>query len=123
MPLDTICAMHHTHTDVGFTNDQPIFWEMQYRFIDDALRLIERHAGNPPESRFRWTVETTCGLDAWLKTASGRDIDRLIAADCAMPVGWVNNYWAMNFLGAQRSDVICSAIRLTRFPSMMARSR
>jgi alpha-mannosidase len=83
MTLDTIYIIHHTHTDIGFTNDQPIFWEMQYRFIEDALRLIERYAGNPPESRFRWTVETTCGLDAWLKTASSRDIERLIAADKA----------------------------------------
>jgi alpha-mannosidase len=83
MLLDTIYVVHHTHTDVGFTNDQPIFWELQYRFIDDALRLIDRYAGNPTESRFRWTVETTCGLDAWLKTASGREIDRLLAADRA----------------------------------------
>jgi len=83
MNLDSIYVIHHTHTDVGFTNDQPIFWEMQYRFIDDALRLIERYAENPPESRFRWTVETTCGLDAWLKTAATREIDRLIAADKA----------------------------------------
>lgn len=83
MKLDTIYIIHHTHTDVGFTNDQPIFWEMQTRFIDDALRLIQRYEGNPPESRFRWTVETTCGLDAWLQTASSRDIDRLIAADKA----------------------------------------
>ncbi len=83
MILDTIYVIHHTHTDVGFTNDQPIFWEMQYRFIDEALRLIQRYEANPPESRFRWTIETTCGLDAWLKTASSRDIDRLIAADKA----------------------------------------
>jgi alpha-mannosidase len=81
MLLDTIYVVHHTHTDVGYTHDQPIFWELQYRFIDDALRLVDRHAGNPPESRFRWTVETTCGIDAWLKTASSRDVDRLIAAD------------------------------------------
>lgn len=83
MHLDAIYVIHHTHTDLGFTNDQPIFWEMQYRFIDEALRLIQRYEANPPESRFRWTVETTCGLDAWLKTASSRDIDRLIAADKA----------------------------------------
>jgi hypothetical protein len=83
MNLDTIYVIHHTHTDIGFTNDQPIFWEMQYRFIDDALRLIDQYSNNPPESRFRWTVETTCGLSAWLKTASSRDIDRLIAADKA----------------------------------------
>jgi alpha-mannosidase len=83
MSIDAIYVVHHTHTDVGFTNDQPIFWEMQYRFINEALRLIDHYAGNPPESRFRWTVETTCGLEAWLRTASSRDIDRLIAADKA----------------------------------------
>lgn len=83
MKLDTIYVIHHTHTDVGFTNDQPIFWEMQYRFIDDALGLIDRYRDNPPESHFRWTVETTSGLDAWLKTASSRGIDRLLAADKA----------------------------------------
>ena len=83
MRLDTIYVIHHTHTDVGFTNDQPIFWEMQYRFIDEALSLMQRYEGNPPDSRFRWTIETTCGLDAWLKTASSRAIDRLITADKA----------------------------------------
>jgi alpha-mannosidase len=83
MKLDTIYVIHHTHTDIGFTNDQPVFWEMQYRFIDEALRLIDAYAEFPADCRFRWTVETTCGLDAWLKTASSRDIDRLINADKA----------------------------------------
>jgi hypothetical protein len=83
MHLETIYLVHHTHTDIGFTNDQPVFWEMQYRFIDEALRLIDRYTDFPEESRFRWTVETTCGLDAWLKTASTRDIERLVAADKA----------------------------------------
>ncbi|MHB8088352.1 MAG: glycoside hydrolase family 38 N-terminal domain-containing protein, partial [Anaerolineaceae bacterium] len=83
MTIDTIYMIHHTHTDIGFTNDQPIFWEMQYRFIDDALRLIDLYKNNPPDSQFRWTVETTCGLDAWLKTATNTEIDRLIAAEKA----------------------------------------
>jgi hypothetical protein len=29
MPLDTIYVVQHTHTDVGFTNDQPVFWEIR----------------------------------------------------------------------------------------------
>ena len=78
MKLDTIYVIHHTHTDIGFTNDQPIFWEMQYRFIYDALRLIDSYSEYPDESRFRWTVETTCGLEAWLKTASSKEIDYLV---------------------------------------------
>ena len=83
MHLDTIYVIHHTHTDIGFTNDQPIFWEMQYRFIDDALRLIDQYSDFPADSRFRWTVETTCGLAAWLETALPHEIDKLIAADKA----------------------------------------
>jgi alpha-mannosidase len=83
LKLDTIYVIHHTHTDIGFTNDQPIFWEMQYRFINDALRMIDTYSGYPDESRFRWTVETTCSLEAWLKTASSREIDRLVEADKA----------------------------------------
>jgi hypothetical protein len=33
-------------------SDGGVCWEMQYRFIDDALRLIDRFVGNPPVSRF-----------------------------------------------------------------------
>jgi hypothetical protein len=79
MKLDTIYVIHHTHTDIGFTNDQPIFWEMQYRFINDALRLIDTCSGYPYESRFRWTVETTCGLEAWLKTTSSLSLNERLA--------------------------------------------
>ncbi len=82
--LDTVYVIHHSHTDIGFTHDQPIFWELQARFIDEALNLIEEYAvKQPPDSAFRWTIETTCGLEAWLKTAKGSDIDRLVRAEKA----------------------------------------
>ncbi|HTP10977.1 MAG TPA: hypothetical protein VMP08_22135, partial [Anaerolineae bacterium] len=80
--LDTIYVVHHSHTDIGFTHDQPIFWELQARFINDALHLIEDYASkHPAASAFRWTIETTCGLEAWLKTAQASDIDRLVWAE------------------------------------------
>lgn len=46
MSIDTSYVVHHTHTDIGFTNDQPILWEVQYRDIDrlitaDKAGLIE----------------------------------------------------------------------------------
>jgi hypothetical protein len=83
MKLDAIYLIHHTHTDVGYTLDQRIFWEMQPRFINDALDLIDRYRENPFESRFRWTVEATSGIEAWLKTASSADVKRLQAAEKA----------------------------------------
>jgi len=79
--LDTIYLVHHSHTDVGFTADQPIFWELQARFIDDALNTIERMQEGPSNSHFRWTCETTAPVLKWLETASERDIERFVAAD------------------------------------------
>lgn len=80
--LDTIYVIHHSHTDIGFTHDQPVFWDLQSRFIDEALCLIEEYASkHPADSAFRWSVETICQLEAWLKTAKPRDIDRLVWAE------------------------------------------
>lgn len=79
--LDTIYLVHHSHTDVGFTADQPILWELQARFIDDALNTIERMQDGLEGSHFRWTCETTAPVLKWLETASERDIGRFVAAD------------------------------------------
>jgi hypothetical protein len=37
MTLDGIWILHHSHTDIGFTLEQPVLWEMQRRFIDMAI--------------------------------------------------------------------------------------
>ncbi|CAM3442036.1 Glycoside hydrolase family 38 N-terminal domain-containing protein [Deinococcus saxicola] len=79
--LDTIYLVHHSHTDVGFTADQPVLWELQARFIDDALNTIERMQDGPEGTHFRWTCETTAPVLKWLETASARDIGRFVAAD------------------------------------------
>lgn len=82
-PIETIYLVHHSHTDIGYTHDQPIVWDMHTRFIDEALRLAEKHAGSSSDGAFRWTVETTVVLQRWLETASQKDIDRLIALERA----------------------------------------
>jgi hypothetical protein len=40
--LATILLVHHSHTDVGYTHDQPIVWELYRRFLDAALDACER---------------------------------------------------------------------------------
>lgn len=75
--IDTIYLIHHSHTDIGFTNDQPIVWDLYTRFIDEALNLAEKYAGRSSDGAFRWTIETTATLQTWLRHASTRDIERL----------------------------------------------
>ncbi|WP_157442509.1 hypothetical protein [Deinococcus misasensis] len=74
--LNTLYVVHHSHTDIGFTLDQPLVWELHQRFLDDALNAAEHFEHHPFESRFRWTVEATWPLMRWLQNASPADIQR-----------------------------------------------
>jgi alpha-mannosidase len=76
MTIDTLYLVHHSHTDIGYTHDQPVIWELQTRFIDEALDLAERYAGDDSDAAFRWTVETTSVLQRWLARASDREVER-----------------------------------------------
>jgi hypothetical protein len=81
--IHTIYLIHHSHTDIGYTVDQPILWDLVTRFIDEALELADRYADHSGDGAFRWTVETTATLQAWLRYASSRDIERLQALERA----------------------------------------
>ncbi len=83
-PITTLYLIHHSHTDIGFTHDQPIVWELHGRFINQALNYIEQYADEAQaDDRFRWTVETTGVLDQWLRQAKAADVDRLMWAERA----------------------------------------
>lgn len=81
--MHTLYLVHHSHTDIGYTHDQPIVWELQNRALYQALDLAERDAGSDDDAAFRWTAETTAVLEHWLERATPRDIDRLIALERA----------------------------------------
>ncbi|MCA9835884.1 MAG: hypothetical protein KC422_03180 [Trueperaceae bacterium] len=76
--IETIYLVHHSHTDIGYTQDQPIVWEMHSRFIDEALDLAEKYQDHDSDGAFRWTIETTAILEYWLRYATDAEIDRLI---------------------------------------------
>lgn len=76
--VETIYLIHHSHTDIGYTHDQPIVWELHRRFIDAAIDECERTADRDSDDAFRWTVETTGVLLHWLQTASDRQIERFV---------------------------------------------
>ena len=76
----TIYLTHHSHCDLGYTHDLPIVYELQRRYIDDALDLIERYADEGDEATFRWTCEVTSVVQHWLRTASSKQVERFLAA-------------------------------------------
>jgi len=84
-----ILVIHHTHTDIGYTHDQPIVWELNRQFIDDMLDEIDRTQDWDPISQPIWTCEVTETLRHWLRTAGLTQIDRFkrAVAACRMSSG------------------------------------
>jgi alpha-mannosidase len=80
MTIEEILVLHHTHTDVGYTHPQPMFWELSRRYIDQAIDLADRTADWPADSQARWTCEVTAPVVHWLRHAPTRQIDRFRAA-------------------------------------------
>lgn len=81
--FDTLYFIHHSHTDIGYTHDQPIVFDMHERFLSEALMLAERYAASDSDGAFRWTVENTYVLDRWLRHASPAEVDRFVAMERA----------------------------------------
>ncbi|WP_420640749.1 glycosyl hydrolase-related protein [Candidatus Leptofilum sp.] len=81
--IDTIYFIHHSHTDIGYTHDQPIVWDLQERFIDQAIDCAEAWAGSESDGAFRWTVESTAVLHQWLQHTTSTQIDRFMALERA----------------------------------------
>src|SRR6266545_4980928 len=75
--IETLYIIHHSHTDIGYTHDQPVVWELYRRFLDEALRLAWADRERDSDDCFRWTAETTAPLLHWLRHASAEDRERL----------------------------------------------
>lgn len=81
--IDKLYFIHHSHTDIGYTHDQPIVFDLHERFLTEALLLAERYADLDSDAAFRWTVENTYVLERWLQRASTAEIERFQAMERA----------------------------------------
>lgn len=81
--VETIYLIHHSHTDLGYTHDMPIVWDLHGRFIEEGLRLADKYADSNADSAFRWTVENTAVFYEWLKHASTDQVERFVQLEKA----------------------------------------
>ncbi len=70
MQIKEILLLHHSHFDVGYTHSQPIVWQLQYEFIEQALQLLDATSGWDEYSKPRWTCEVTAQVIKWLEFAN-----------------------------------------------------
>ena len=78
--VNELWMIHHSHTDIGFTQPQRIVFELHNRFIDEALDLMDQTADMPDDARFRWTCESAGIAWQWWTQASAGQRRRFLAA-------------------------------------------
>lgn len=79
----TVHLIHHTHTDVGFTDSQQTIARFHAEFIDQAIDLGRRAAdpaGDPALRGFQWTNECFWSIEQWLARNSPERLPELLAA-------------------------------------------
>lgn len=69
LAVKRINIIHHTHTDLGFTDYHAIAREMHRRYLDIALDATVATKDLPPPSRFYWTAEATIPVADWWQDA------------------------------------------------------
>jgi hypothetical protein len=97
-----VYLLSHSHNDIGYTDLQPEVERMQWRNIDEALRLIEATRDYPADARFRWNIEVLWPLESYLRRATPERRARLIDAIRSGSIG-VNALYGNELTGLATS--------------------
>lgn len=73
--IRTVYVVHHSHTDIGYTDLQERVIDTQAQYIGAVLSLMKQ----PGYADFRWNCETLFCVEEFFKTASREEQDAFCA--------------------------------------------
>jgi hypothetical protein len=73
LKIKYVDIIHHSHTDVGFTDQPTVCREMQERYLDAAIDAATHNR------RFFWTAEAMLSVDAWWRDATPARREQLLS--------------------------------------------
>lgn len=65
--IEKIFIVHHTHTDIGYTDIQTTVMAHHADFLDKVLDYCRQTDGYPEESKFRWTCEVAWAVKQYFE--------------------------------------------------------
>ena len=98
--IKTVYVVHHSHTDIGYTDLQERVVQGQVNYIRSALRILDQ----PENENFRWNCETWFCVEEFLKTASPQETEAFFARMREGKIGFSANY--LNFCDLLDTDVL-----------------
>ena len=99
--IKTVYVIHHSHTDIGYTDLQERVIDTQVDYIRTVLSMMEKEEN----ADFRWNCETLFCVEEFFKTASDAEKEAFRALAAQGKIGLSANY--LNF-----TDLVdCSVYR------------
>lgn len=89
--IRTVYAVHHSHTDIGYTDLQEHVIDLQVDYIRSALQMMQ----SPANAAFRWNCETLFCVEAFFRTATEEEKARFLDLARDGRIGLSANY--LNF--------------------------
>lgn len=89
--IRTVYVVHHSHTDIGYTDLQEHVIALQVDYIRSALRLMQDDAN----ADFRWNCETLYCVEEFFRTATPEEQEQFLALAAEGRLGLSANY--LNF--------------------------
>lgn len=92
--IQTVYVIHHSHTDIGYTDLQERVISNQSDYIGTVLSIME----NPKYEKFRWNCETLFCVEEFFKTASKEQKEKFCQLVSTGKIGISANYLNFNDL-------------------------
>jgi len=109
-----LCVIHHSHTDIGYTDLQSRIERRHVDFIRQALAIAETTADRrgPAFDGFAWTCESMWGVERFLAAATADERERFGEAVRAGSIGISASY--LNFNELIGYDLLLDSFRRAR---------
>ena len=92
--IQTVYVVHHSHTDIGYTDLQERVIDTQVDYIRTAVRMMN----DPANADFRWNCETLFCVEEFFKAASDEEKQAFVRLVADGKIGISANYLNFNDL-------------------------
>jgi len=103
--IKTVYVIHHSHTDIGYTDLQERVTETQANYIHTVLKLME----SPENQGFRWNCETLFCVEAFFQNATEQEQEAFFRLVAQKQLGVSANY--LNFTDLMDRDAYARRLR------------
>ncbi len=105
--------LHHSHTDIGYTELQTTVEKMHWKYIDEAIELAEKFRNYPEGARFKWNIEVLWPLQSYLERADEAKKKKFVEAVNKGFIG-LNAAYSNQLTGLARDEEMINTFAFAR---------